>query len=149
MLIYDIGKHCLQNIWKSPKNHGTIPRIQGNLGRKPKHALKLEDIKAVIQFVVNYSERYGTPQPAAPRGRDNDPPIYLPCDTLKKHVHDQYTEYCAQSGNRAFKFETFCKKVWKNCVSISPRWRLCNLLTDTEWDNGRCNRTWEDCCCGN
>ena len=115
MLIYDIGKHSLQNIVSHLKTHGTIPRIHGNVGRKPKHSLKFEDIKAAIQFVVNYSEQYGIPQPAAPRGRDNDPPIYLPCDTLKKHVHEQYTEHCAQSENRALKYKTFCK-VWKNCV---------------------------------
>ena len=128
MLIYDIGKHSLQNIVSHLKAHGTIPRTHGNSGRKPKHSLKFDDIKAAIQFVVNYSEQFGIPQPAAPRGRDNDPPIYLPCDTLKKHVHEQYTEHCAQSGNRALKYKTFCK-VWKNCVShiriASPRDDVC------------------------
>lgn len=59
MLIYDIGKHSLQNIISHLKTHGTIPRTHGNIGRKPKHSLKFDDIKAAIQFVMNYSEQSG------------------------------------------------------------------------------------------
>jgi len=61
MLIYDIGKHSLRNIVSHLKTHGKIPRIHGNLGRRPKHSLKFEDIKDVIQIVVNFSEQYGIP----------------------------------------------------------------------------------------
>ena len=41
-----------------------MPRIHGNVGKKPKHALSFETVSAVVQFLDTYTECYGLRRPA-------------------------------------------------------------------------------------
>ncbi|KAJ8313349.1 hypothetical protein KUTeg_009135 [Tegillarca granosa] len=66
------------------KDHGVSPRTHGNTGKKPRHSLKFNDIKSTVQFISNYADESGLPQPAAPRGRDGVPPVYIPSNMTKK-----------------------------------------------------------------
>lgn len=77
MLVFDIGKHCPQNIRRHINKNGDTPRKHDNAGRKPKHSLKFVDIIMAVQFIDNYAEEFEISQPAAPRGRDDTAPIYL------------------------------------------------------------------------
>ncbi|KAH3813103.1 hypothetical protein DPMN_141553 [Dreissena polymorpha] len=63
--------------------HGVVPRNHGNMGRRPKHALYFDDVQRVVAYLLSCAEREGIPLPAAPRGRDNIPPTYLPASTTK------------------------------------------------------------------
>uniref|UniRef100_A0A8W8JM56 Uncharacterized protein n=1 Tax=Magallana gigas TaxID=29159 RepID=A0A8W8JM56_MAGGI len=62
--------------------------------------------KLVVQFISSYADDFGLQQPAAPRGRDDTPPIYIPSDTTKKDVHDKYVESCP--NDRHVRYSTFC-----------------------------------------
>uniref|UniRef100_A0A8W8MJ60 Uncharacterized protein n=1 Tax=Magallana gigas TaxID=29159 RepID=A0A8W8MJ60_MAGGI len=40
---------------------GFSTRIHGNKGESPKHALTMEDVKRVKQFLLSYANKYGLP----------------------------------------------------------------------------------------
>uniref|UniRef100_A0A8W8N980 DUF7869 domain-containing protein n=1 Tax=Magallana gigas TaxID=29159 RepID=A0A8W8N980_MAGGI len=113
LLVYDIGKHFLHNIITHKNTHGVTPRKHGNLGKKPSHSLQYDDIKLVVQFISSYADDFGLPQPAAPRGRDDTPSIYIPSDTTKKDVHEKYVESCP--NDRHVRYSTFCN-IWNQCL---------------------------------
>ncbi|KAJ8313807.1 hypothetical protein KUTeg_008368 [Tegillarca granosa] len=88
------------------------------------------DIQKVSHFIANYAEEFGIPQPAAPRGRDSVPLIYLPCDTTKIFVHSKYQSSCEELETpvRSVKYSTF-NKIWLQCLPdikiASPRDDVC------------------------
>ena len=88
LFLHDIGEKYLKNLVKHMKTNGIRPRTHGNSGKKPNNALSFEEIKFVVQFIKRYSEDNGLPMPAAPRGRDTEPPTFLPCSTSKRDIHD-------------------------------------------------------------
>ena len=65
--VHAIGKECLANLQGHFQAKGIESRVHGNTGRKPKHALTYERVQSAIAFLNRYAERYGIPQPAAPR----------------------------------------------------------------------------------
>ena len=83
-IVFDIGEKHLRNILKHMKTNGTVPRTHGNKGKKPHNALTFQDIKKVVQFIINFSEENGIPLPAAPHGRDDIPPVFIHSSFKKK-----------------------------------------------------------------
>lgn len=75
--IYDVSRKVLSNIMTHMKQNGAIPREHGNKGKKPVHALNFEEIENAVNFIKNYTDEFGIPQPDAPRGSDGILPIYL------------------------------------------------------------------------
>ena len=128
MLAFDIGKHALQNIISHMNTHGITPRKHGNSGKKPSHSLKYDDIKSAVRFISNFADEFGLPQPAAPRGRDDIPPIYIPSDMTKKSVHEKYVANCPT--DRHVKYSTFCN-IWNQCLPhvriAKPRDDVCAI----------------------
>ncbi|KAJ8312014.1 hypothetical protein KUTeg_009387, partial [Tegillarca granosa] len=47
-ITYDIGEKSLKNIFKHMNKNGVVPRIHGNVGKKPKHAFDFEDVQRAI-----------------------------------------------------------------------------------------------------
>ena len=129
MLSFDIGKHFLQNIITHMNTQGVTPRKHGNIGKKPSHSLKYEDIRLVVQFISNFADEFGLPQPAALRGRDDVPPIYIPSDMTKKDIHGKYIESCP--NDRHVHYSTFCN-IWNQCLPhiriAKPRDDVCEKL---------------------
>ncbi|KAJ8307518.1 hypothetical protein KUTeg_015602 [Tegillarca granosa] len=78
-------------------SEGAVPRVHGNTGRTPKHAITYENVQHIVQFLTRYANDVGLPQPAAPRGRDSYPPVYLPGNETYKSVHQTYTTICRLS----------------------------------------------------
>ena len=76
---------------------------------------------------MNYADINGLPQPAAPRGTDNTPPVYLHCQNTKKSVHKDYRDSLADNA-REIKYTTWTK-IWRNCVPhiriATPRDDVC------------------------
>ncbi|XP_062600192.1 uncharacterized protein LOC134261812 [Saccostrea cucullata] len=104
--LFDVGKKSLSNILKHYSANGAVPRRHGNQGRKPKHAVNFDDVQRVVNFILGYAEEHGLPQPAAPRGRDDEPPIFLPCNSTKKAIHGQYKSACDSDDIRKRPFKT-------------------------------------------
>ncbi len=115
MLIYDVSKSTLQSIIKHLSVHGNVPRVHGNRGRAPHNAVTYEDVQRVVAFILSYSSEHGFPQPAAPRGRDNTAPVFLPAYTTKKHIHSLYTLSSQETNRRAIKCKAF-RGIWAQCI---------------------------------
>ena len=126
MVAFSIGKKALANLLQHVNEHGLVPRTHGNSGKRPNHSLKHDEVKYVIQYISNFADEFGSQQPAAPRGRDNTPPIYLPTDNSKKFVHEKYTACCLSSNIRAVKYSTF-GKIWNTCL---PHIKVASLKDD-------------------
>ncbi|XP_070552713.1 uncharacterized protein [Ptychodera flava] len=94
---YYVGETTFKNLKRHYKENGVIPRQHGLKGRKPVNTYTFEVIEDVVQFLIRYADEKGLPMPAAPRGRDDHPPIYLPSSDTKAEVYDKYTESCQQS----------------------------------------------------
>ena len=128
MVAFDVGRKALSNIIDHVSKYGATPRTHGNTGRKPKHAIKFVDVQRVVTFINNYADEFGMPQPAAPRARDNIPPIYLTCQTTKLQVHSEYVRSCTGAGDRSVKTTAFYA-IWKSCCAhikiASPRDDVC------------------------
>ncbi|XP_056003731.1 uncharacterized protein LOC125678765 [Ostrea edulis] len=81
------------------------------------------------EFINRYSEDNGLPMPAAPRGRDSEPPIFLPCSTPKNEIHQLYVEACHEVQIRAVKLSSFYS-IWSACLPniqiANPRSDVCN-----------------------
>lgn len=130
LLIHDIGEKRLKNIAYHLKKNGPIPRSHGNKGRKPNHALKFDDIKKVVNFVLRYGEENGLPLPAVPHANDfPETPILLPASTTKTDIHSIYKTACEESHGRAVELSTF-KGIWLTCTPhikiASPRSDVCS-----------------------
>ena len=126
--IYDIGKHSLTNLITHMNLNGKVPRVHGNRGRSPHHALKYREIKYCVDFLVNYSDQFGLPQPAAPRGRDGIAPVFLPASLSKDKLHKEYLQACQANSIRPLRITSF-KQTWTQCVPhikiASPRDDVC------------------------
>ncbi|XP_061178380.1 uncharacterized protein LOC133187022 [Saccostrea echinata] len=127
--LFDVGKKSLSNLLKHYSANGAVPRPHGNHGRKPKHAVRFDDVQRVVNFILGYAEEHGLPQPAAPRGRDDEPPIFLPCNSTKKAIHGQYKSACDTDDVRKVEYHTFTN-IWNSCCShvkiCGPRFGVCH-----------------------
>ncbi|KAH3714846.1 hypothetical protein DPMN_057548 [Dreissena polymorpha] len=128
MLVNDIGRSALENLVDHYRQNGPLPRKHGNVGKKPSQAVIYYDVKRVVEFLQNYADTYGIPQPAAPRGSDNTPPIYLDSGKTKLTIHKEYIESCREAGVRSLQRTAFCE-IWKSCLChiriASPRDDVC------------------------
>lgn len=116
MLVHNIKRTQLQNIIDHLRESSpaVTARTHGNVGKKPKHALTFEDTTKCVQFMLNYADVHGLPQPAAPRGRDGHPPVYLPVSTTQTTLHSNYVESCREACSRALGLTSFVS-TWKQC----------------------------------
>ncbi|KAH3836727.1 hypothetical protein DPMN_110101 [Dreissena polymorpha] len=69
----------------------------------------------VVHFIRYYVDERGLPQPAAPRGVDNVPTVYLTSDTTKTNLHQQYQTSCTEAGSRVMEITAF-KEIWRMCL---------------------------------
>jgi hypothetical protein len=126
--VYDVGNHTLKGLIKHINENGITPRVHGNYGKRPHNALVFVDVKYAVEFLENYAVLQGIPMPAAPRGRDGEPPIFLPSSLTKKKVHREYVSASETSDHRSLGLTSF-KNTWKQCVPhikiASPRDDVC------------------------
>ena len=55
LFVHTIGKKRFHNIKSSFLQSGPIPRVHGNTGKRPKHQLSLQEVKDIVQYVLNYT----------------------------------------------------------------------------------------------
>ncbi|XP_053376640.1 uncharacterized protein LOC123565268 [Mercenaria mercenaria] len=131
--IFDTKHKTLRNILAHMKEHGTEPRVHGHTGRRAPNAFAPDVIRNAIQFLINYASEVGLPQPAAPRGRSDEPPIYLPSSDTKLSIHQQYKEVCIENDKLYVGLTTF-KDLWSLCVPhikiSSPIEDVCRTCED-------------------
>jgi len=85
--LHGVGKakvHSKKNLFL---DNGLEPREHGNTGNHPKHALTLDRILAVLQFVKNYAEQNAILLPGQiPGFKWNDVKVLPSSDTKKVHL---------------------------------------------------------------
>lgn len=59
LFIHTIGKKRFKNIKASYLQSGPIPRVHGNTGKRPKHHLSLQEVKDIVQYILNYTSKSG------------------------------------------------------------------------------------------
>lgn len=126
-VIYDIGEDTcmLKSITKHVICDGITPRVHGNSGRRAPNAFEFDEYKRVKTFITTYADDYGLPQPAAARGRDEDPPIYLPASHSKKHVYQVYKEASHEKFVGTSVFYDLWKKLCPHIKISTPKDDVC------------------------
>ena len=92
--VHAIGKERLANLQGHFQAKGIEASVHGNTGRRPKHALTYWEVQSAEAFLNRYAERYSIPQPAAPHGRADRAPTYLPASHNRQVVYGRYRESC-------------------------------------------------------
>ena len=82
--IHKLGKKKLENLRKHFKTHGVSARIHGLKGRQPPNAHSFAVIENVVKSLKQYGVVNGMPMPAAPRGRNDIPTVFLPAYEITK-----------------------------------------------------------------
>ena len=129
LYVHNVGEKRLKNLIKYVSTEGITPRRHRNIGKKPKHAMLYEDASRIVNFLVEYARENGFPQPAAPRGRDNHPPLILPASITKDGMFKLYEMACTEAGHHHVQCTCF-KDTWKSvCPHIQvskPRSDVCH-----------------------
>ena len=55
LFLHNIGIKRFKGIKKSYLTNGPAVRVHGNAGKRPKHQLTLQQIKDIVQFILNYT----------------------------------------------------------------------------------------------
>ncbi|KAJ8311530.1 LOW QUALITY PROTEIN: hypothetical protein KUTeg_010885 [Tegillarca granosa] len=99
--INSISSKYLKNLRKHFYNHGVVPRTHGNNRKMPHNALKYEDVKNIVEFLIGYADRYGMPQPYSRGVNDIITPIYLPTQETYVSIHKKYLDVAEEMDFRS------------------------------------------------
>ena len=131
MFCHAIGKYKLNSIASSLDKDGLKPRVHGNAGKQPKHAMSVLDVKRVGQFLEEYTSKNGLPLPGRHPNhspQDNRVLLLLPSDKTKSEICDLYNEAARVEGYRQISLSEF-KKIWleqcPNILIMKPATDLC------------------------
>ena len=84
-------------------------------------------------FIKRYADQFGLPLPAAPRARDDTPPVLLPGNESKAAGQAKYKEVCLESTRPYVELTTF-KEAWNSCVPFIQFMKLKTDLCKTCFD---------------
>ena len=132
LFIHDITEHTLKSLSKFIRSENGCPTVQTHKSKyKPaKNAHSFETIKTAVTYLKNMSTQHGLPQPAAPRGKGEDAPVYLPSSFTKVGIHAEYMEDCERMSvhfMRRSSFVTLGKSVMPNLKIMTPRTDVCRM----------------------
>ncbi|KAJ8300397.1 hypothetical protein KUTeg_021916 [Tegillarca granosa] len=111
LFVHGIGKKRLEAVTKSLDTVGLQPRIHRNKGKAPKHALTLQQVQQVRQFLRQYAFQYGVSLPGRLHYHSNLKVTLLPSDRTKADIHSEYIKAATESSHRIISLSEF-KKVW-------------------------------------
>uniref|UniRef100_A0A1X7TPD9 Uncharacterized protein n=1 Tax=Amphimedon queenslandica TaxID=400682 RepID=A0A1X7TPD9_AMPQE len=104
LFVYSIRNGTYKNLRRHFLQNGIKPRVHGNTGRIPCHALSVQGIKDVVAFLENYAEDYTILLPGRiPGVRDYGKAKLLPSSVSRRKVYRQY----ADAGRE----HTLCEKL--------------------------------------
>ena len=114
---------CSRYVLKKVSSHlesgcGVTPD-HGSKVAVPWNALNPEEVSTSANFMQNYADKHGLPQPAAPRGHNGAAPIYLPCVTTKNMIHAFYLQEGGSMSKSSFMRVRL--KMCANIVIMKPR----------------------------
>ena len=125
--VYGVGRTRLKRLQRHVHDGVCIPQVHANVGKTPWNKYSLAAKERAMEFITNHASVFGLPMPAAPRGRANTAPTYLPSSCTFQSV---WTLYCqAQQGDEeTMGYHTFLR-LWHrklpSIVIMSPRIDVC------------------------
>uniref|UniRef100_A0A1X7U1T6 Uncharacterized protein n=1 Tax=Amphimedon queenslandica TaxID=400682 RepID=A0A1X7U1T6_AMPQE len=127
--LHAFGKSRFEEIMKNYRMNGLIPRVHGNAGKTPNHALTYDDILRVVAFIRNYAEVHGISLPGRiPGMKSYENKKFLPCSTSKRQVYLEYAESCEGLYVKACAETTF-NMLWRRYLAyiekMKPMSDLC------------------------
>uniref|UniRef100_A0A1X7T0K5 DUF7869 domain-containing protein n=1 Tax=Amphimedon queenslandica TaxID=400682 RepID=A0A1X7T0K5_AMPQE len=127
--LHACGKSRFEEIMKNYRMNGLIPRVHGNAGKTPNHALTYDDILRVVAFIRNYAEVHGISLPGRiPGMKSYENKKFLPCSTSKRQVYLEYAESCEGLYVKACAETTF-NMLWRRYLpyieKMKPMSDLC------------------------
>ena len=124
-----VSRKTIDSIAQSLDKDGLVARTHGNKGKSPKHALTVQDVQNVKQFLVNYANKYGLPLPGRLPNFRNEKALLLPSDKTKAEIHQDYVQAAEQLQYRKICVSEF-KSIWlEQCPHIlimKPSTDLCH-----------------------
>ena len=112
LFVYGVGSKYVKNIVSHLNENGFVPRIHKNKNRRPGNAFNFEDLKNAVNFIQNYADEFGLPQPNVKN--HGNPSVFLPSAGNKTLLHSTYVTSCRETENRHVGLTTF-KLLWKDC----------------------------------
>ncbi|XP_062615789.1 uncharacterized protein LOC134277475 [Saccostrea cucullata] len=110
---HGVYRKTVDALARSLDKDGLAPRIHGNIGKHPKHALTVNDVQSVKDFLTSYGNNFGLPLPGRlPNYRDCRA-IVLPSDKTKADIHQDYLLAAESLHLRKICLSEF-KRVWLN-----------------------------------
>ena len=109
-----IGRTYFENIRNHLINNGLLPRIHGNIKRMPQWKTKIVIDKSVAEVVKNFLENYadvhGLPNPGRSVDRITQSVIFLPAEMGYKSVHRDFLAGLEENSNlKSLKYDAFRK----------------------------------------
>lgn len=107
LFCHGIGKFKLNSIAASLDKDGLKPRIHGNTGKTPKHALSLTDVQRICQFLKEYTLKNGLPLPGRQpnySARGDRVLLLLPSDKTKSDIWELYNQAVKMLNYRYVQF---------------------------------------------
>ncbi|XP_059481194.1 uncharacterized protein LOC132200040 [Neocloeon triangulifer] len=88
----------LKRIRKHVMTHGVVPRMHGNLGKKPHNTFSLDIYRHANNFIESFIEPYTaqTNNQSKSKGAKKKITITLPPKITRKTLHNEYKDYCAK-----------------------------------------------------
>ena len=123
--VHGIGSHVLKSLQQAAERGEVTPTAHGLAGIAPPHlSVNPDEEDDIVLFVQTFANIYGLPQPAAERGRPEDPPVYLPASHNKKKAYKTYSE----SVTSPVHYRSFCR-IWQKRAPhikvMKPRTDVC------------------------
>ena len=121
-------RHTLNKVKSHLEAGCLVPREHASRGVSVWNLIPEEETIAAAQFIQNYAEVNGLPQPAAPRGHNGPAPTYLPTYTTKKMVHSLFLK---SGGSMSYvSFTRIWTRACADIVIMKPREDVCGKCSD-------------------
>lgn len=127
--LHSIGKDKLAALQEHYRANGVESRQHKNKKRQPRHALKYEDTRRVVDFILNFAEAHAIHLPGrTPKHWITDVQL-LPTDCTKVGVYIQYKSAAEESNVRVVSERTF-RDLWHKLL---PFIRTTKPASDLCW----------------
>ena len=123
-----VNRKKIDSIAHSLDSDGLVPRTHGNTGKSPKHALTLQDVENIKQFLICYGNKYGLPLPGRlPNHRDSKV-VLLPSDKTKADIHQDYLNAAGDTYRKVClsEFKTIWLEQCPYTLIVKPASDLCH-----------------------
>ena len=126
--LHGISQNKLTALITHYKVAGVEARVHHNKRKLPANAMKFDDTRAVVNFVVNYAKANAILLPGRTPGHWKSDVKLLPTNCTKKTVYVQYCSSVDAAGTRKASLRTF-RRLWRQLlpyiVTMRPATDLC------------------------